>query len=121
MCPYLMDSSRWSRSRAEILLAIPVNRLRSRVDGVNGLPQRELHFRGSRKAVSSGGCARLDEELCEVGSEVRTNRSGIDHRLGEHRHRVRVWVLTPTQKFIENDTDREQVGGNVPLGEVSVG
>ena len=85
------------------------------------LAQRVPHLGSGREAVSLDWSARLDQELCEVGREVRADFSWVDHRFVDHGHCIRVGVVAVAEELVENHADREQVGGDFPAGEVGVG
>src|SRR6266496_862773 len=83
--------------------------------------QGELHLSSRWEAVNVGRGAGLDEKLCKVRAEVRANRSRVDHRFVDHGNRIRERVLAVAEELIEQHADGEQVGGDVPAGEVGVG
>jgi maleylpyruvate isomerase len=78
--------------------------------------QGELHVSSCGEAISAGWGACLDQKLGKVRVEVRADRSRVDHRYVDHRHRIRERMVAVAEEPIKQYADSKQVGGDIPAG-----
>ena len=83
--------------------------------------QGEPHLSGRGEAINAGWGACLDEKLCKVRVEATANRSRVGRRHARYGPRVGERVVAVAEEPIEQYSDGEQVGGDVPASEADVG